>query len=67
MTQAVGTVSGVVRLRPLFVAVVLTGSFLLFLIQPMFARMVLPRLGGSPSCGRGDTIRLPAQCGSVPG
>jgi SAM-dependent methyltransferase len=37
------------RLRPLFIAVVLLGSFLLFLIQPMFARMVLPRLGGSPS------------------
>ncbi|WP_243453401.1 hypothetical protein, partial [Polymorphobacter multimanifer] len=33
-------------LRPLFVATVLVGSFLLFLIQPMFARMVLPRLGG---------------------
>ena len=36
-------------LRPLFITAVLTGSFLLFLIQPMFARMVLPRLGGSPS------------------
>ncbi|MGI4876945.1 MAG: spermidine synthase [Janthinobacterium lividum] len=38
-----------VILRPLFVATVLVGSFLLFLIQPMFARMVMPRLGGSPS------------------
>lgn len=38
-----------IPLRPLFIAVVLVGSFLLFLIQPMFARMVLPRLGGSPS------------------
>ncbi|MGI4877005.1 MAG: spermidine synthase, partial [Janthinobacterium lividum] len=36
-------------LRPLFIATVLVGSFLLFLIQPMFARMVMPRLGGSPS------------------
>ncbi|KAB7648505.1 fused MFS/spermidine synthase [Polymorphobacter fuscus] len=36
-------------LRPLFVATVLVGSFLLFLIQPMFARMVMPRLGGSSS------------------
>lgn len=36
-------------IRPLFVATVLTGSFLLFLIQPMFGRMALPKLGGSPS------------------
>ena len=36
-------------LRPLFLIIVLVGSFLLFLIQPMFARMVIPRLGGSPS------------------
>jgi hypothetical protein len=36
-------------LRPLFAATVLLGSFLLFLIQPMFAWMAMPRLGGSPS------------------
>ena len=35
--------------RPLFVATILTGSFLLFLIQPMVARMALPRLGGAPN------------------
>ena len=35
--------------RALFVAVILTGSFLLFLIQPMVARMALPRLGGAPN------------------
>ena len=35
--------------RPLFIATVLTGSFLLFLVQPMFGRIVLPVLGGSPS------------------
>lgn len=35
------------RLR--FVATIFAGSFLLFLIQPMIARMALPRLGGSPS------------------
>lgn len=35
--------------RPLFVATVLVGSFLLFLVQPMVARMVLPRLGGAPN------------------
>jgi hypothetical protein len=36
-------------LRPLFTATILLGSFLLFLIQPMFGRQVLPILGGSPS------------------
>ncbi len=41
--------AGTRLLRPLFVATILTGSFLLFLIQPMFARMILPLLGGSPS------------------
>lgn len=35
--------------RALFVATILTGSFLLFLVQPMVARMALPRLGGAPN------------------
>jgi SAM-dependent methyltransferase len=35
--------------RLLFVATILTGSFLLFLVQPMVARMALPRLGGAPA------------------
>src|SRR5437868_12319529 len=35
--------------RARFVATIFTGSFLLFLVQPMMARMVLPRLGGAPS------------------
>ena len=35
--------------RMLFVLTVLTGSFLLFLVQPMIARMALPRLGGAPN------------------
>jgi hypothetical protein len=35
--------------RPLFVLVIFTGSFLLFLIQPMVARMALPLLGGAPN------------------
>lgn len=35
--------------RTLFVATILTGSFLLFLVQPMVARMALPRLGGAPA------------------
>ncbi len=35
--------------RRLFVAAILTGSFLLFLVQPMVARLALPRLGGAPN------------------
>jgi len=35
--------------RWLFVVTILLGSFLLFLVQPMVARMVLPRLGGAPN------------------
>ncbi|HET6538634.1 MAG TPA: fused MFS/spermidine synthase [Sphingopyxis sp.] len=35
--------------RGIFVATILVGSFLLFLIQPMLARMVLPKLGGAPA------------------
>ncbi|RYD54074.1 MAG: hypothetical protein EOP60_08670 [Sphingomonadales bacterium] len=37
------------RLHWLFVAAILTGSFLLFLVQPMIARMALPKLGGAPA------------------
>lgn len=32
-----------------FVITILTGSFLLFLVQPMVARMALPKLGGAPA------------------
>ena len=35
--------------RTLFVCTILLGSFLLFLVQPMVARMALPRLGGAPN------------------
>ncbi|GIX20845.1 MAG: hypothetical protein KatS3mg120_2521 [Erythrobacter sp.] len=35
--------------RPLFVAAILVGSFLLFLVQPLMARLALPRLGGTPN------------------
>ena len=34
--------------RPLFLLTIITGSFLLFLTQPMIARMALPRVGGAP-------------------
>lgn len=33
---------------PLYVGTIFLSAFLLFGIQPMFAKMVLPRLGGSP-------------------
>ncbi|OYY89411.1 MAG: hypothetical protein B7Y45_12400 [Sphingomonas sp. 28-66-16] len=33
----------------LFIGAILAGSFLLFLVQPMVARMALPRLGGAPA------------------
>ncbi len=33
----------------LFVLTIFVGSFLLFQVQPMVARMVLPRLGGAPA------------------
>jgi SAM-dependent methyltransferase len=35
--------------RKLFIITILLGSFLLFLVQPMVARMALPRLGGAPA------------------
>ncbi len=44
MTAATGRAG-----RALFVATILAGSFLLFLVQPMVARMALPRLGGAPA------------------
>lgn len=35
--------------RIIYIATILAGSFLLFLVQPMVARMALPRLGGAPA------------------
>lgn len=35
--------------RPLFVGTILLGSFLLFLVQPLVARLALPQLGGAPN------------------
>lgn len=36
-------------LRVRFTLAIFAGSFLLFLVQPMLARMALPRLGGAPA------------------
>jgi hypothetical protein len=35
--------------RAVFIATILAGSFLLFLVQPLVARMALPQLGGAPN------------------
>lgn len=35
--------------KPLFLITIVVGSFLLFLTQPMIARMALPRIGGAPA------------------
>ena len=41
---------GVCRLAaPLFAAVLFASALLLFAVQPMFTKMVLPKLGGSPA------------------
>jgi hypothetical protein len=37
------------RAVALFAVTMFIGSGLLFLVQPMFAKLALPRLGGSPS------------------
>ena len=34
---------------PLYMITIFTSAFLLFVVQPMFAKMVLPRAGGSPA------------------
>ncbi|MGX7951229.1 spermidine synthase [Tsuneonella sp. HG249] len=39
----------IINRRALFTLTILLGSFLLFLVQPMVARMALPRLGGAPN------------------
>ena len=50
MHQSVSAASSRERYaKPLFLATIVTGSFLLFLTQPMVARMALPRLGGAPA------------------
>lgn len=49
MELTAGTSERPLPIRMLFIAIMLMGSFLLFLIQPLFARLVLPVLGGAPS------------------
>ncbi len=47
MAKGIDAADPPLRLR--FTAAVFGGSFLLFLVQPMIARMALPRLGGAPA------------------
>ncbi len=49
MTDDTGAATGHPPRRWLFAVTILTGSFLLFLVQPLVARMALPRLGGAPN------------------
>src|SRR5688500_9983506 len=46
---AISSTRRAVPARVPFIFVIFLGSFLLFLIQPMFGRMILPRLGGAPA------------------
>ncbi|MHB9879602.1 spermidine synthase [Pacificimonas sp. ICDLI1SI03] len=49
MSAATARLTARLPMRSLFVLTVFTGSFLLFLVQPMFARLALPHLGGAPA------------------
>lgn len=49
MTQVAPSPAHSSALRLRFIATICAGSFLLFLVQPMVARMALPRLGGAPT------------------
>lgn len=49
MSEAADGKAGTRLAHMVFVAAILSGSFLLFLVQPMVARMALPRLGGAPA------------------
>ena len=48
-TTAMGVRSNERFAKPLFLTTIVVGSFLLFLTQPMVARMALPRIGGAPA------------------
>jgi SAM-dependent methyltransferase len=48
-TELTATASRERYAKPLFLVTIVTGSFLLFLTQPMVGRMALPRVGGAPA------------------
>jgi spermidine synthase len=47
--RTAGEVSSLGILLPLFMFAIFVSAALLFFVQPMFAKMVLPRLGGTPA------------------
>ena len=47
--QELGTVPAWLRILPVFGLVIFLGAFLLFQVQPVIARYILPWYGGSPS------------------
>ncbi|MDZ7824422.1 MAG: hypothetical protein U5K75_10575 [Ahrensia sp.] len=47
-TPAQNNTAGHVGILPIFTVTLFLSAFLLFSVQPMFTKMVLPRLGGSP-------------------
>lgn len=47
--MAMNRSAALLPVRPVYIATILTGSFLLFLVQPLMGRIVLPVLGGSPN------------------
>jgi SAM-dependent methyltransferase len=49
VTEATASAARERYARPLFILTIVAGSFLLFLTQPMIARMALPRVGGAPA------------------
>lgn len=49
LTDDISAAPGASPRRWLFAVTILTGSFLLFLVQPLVARLALPRLGGAPN------------------
>ena len=49
LTDDLSGAPGAPARRWLFAVTILTGSFLLFLVQPLVARLALPRLGGAPN------------------
>jgi len=47
-----------------FIAAIFLSAALLFLVEPMFTKMVLPRLGGSPSVVFLQSRRISSRLGS---
>src|ERR1700686_5799319 len=55
-TTSVKTNSSSALLIPIYTAAIFLSAGLLFAVQPMFTKMVLPRLGGSPAVWAGAMV-----------